>query len=451
MRTNLPYTLQNSFAPARDEAEVQSLLNNDVYKFLMLDFILARPEYTNLNVRWKMKVRNQDVKLWNVIPEWEFRAQLDTTQSIWWVSPADISYLRGMTSVTGRPLLREEILKFLETFRLPDYFLESDKAGGYNLSFEGSWATSMMWEILSLKIVNSLYLYNYAKKAKITPVEWNRIMTGLMGRLYTDIDTVKADPRITFSEFGTRRAASTDIHRQVLEILQSELPGQCTGTSNVMLAREFGQNNPRGTNAHELRMIPTALQDSPEDIITTMYDIDRQWMAHFPELAILLPDTFGTSFYYKNAPRDIIEGHIGTRFDSKDPIIAIPEYVNFLLENGQDPLIKMGIPSDGLDARSIRDITDKCSGMVGKLTYGWGTGLTNNTKGLFPREKENFGPFGSFSVVVKPDAVKRSDGTWVSCVKLSDNPNKAIGSPERVELFKKTFWVAGMSEQNVVV
>ena len=451
MRTNLPYTLQNSFAPARDEAEVQSLLNNDVYKFLMLDFILARPEYANLNVRWKMKVRNQDVKLWNVIPEWEFRAQLDTTQSIWWVSPADISYLRGMTSIGGRPLLREETLKFLETFRLPDYFLESDKAGGYNLSFEGSWATSMMWEILSLKIVNSLYLYNYAKKAKITPVEWNRIMTGLMGRLYTDIDTVKADPRITFSEFGTRRAASTDIHRQVLEILQSELPGQCTGTSNVMLAREFGQNNPRGTNAHELRMIPTALQDSPEDIITTMYDIDRQWMAHFPELAILLPDTFGTSFYYKNAPRDIIEGHIGTRFDSKDPIIAIPEYVNFLLENGQDPLIKMGIPSDGLDARSIRDITDKCSGMVGKLTYGWGTGLTNNTKGLFPREKENFGPFGSFSVVVKPDAVKRSDGTWVSCVKLSDNPNKAMGSPERVELFKKTFWVAGMSEQSVVV
>lgn len=43
-------------------------------------------------------------------------------------------------------------------------------------------------------------------------------------------------------------------------------------------------------------------------------------------------------------------------------------------------MVKMGIPSDGLDAGSIRDITEKCSGMVGKLTYGWGTGLTNNTK-----------------------------------------------------------------------
>ena len=58
-----------------------------------------------------------------------------------------------------------------------------------------------MWEILALKIVNSLYLYNYAKKAKITPVEWNKIMTRMMGRLYDDIDAIKADPRITFSEF----------------------------------------------------------------------------------------------------------------------------------------------------------------------------------------------------------------------------------------------------------
>ena len=126
MRTNLPYTLQNSFAPARDEAEVQSLLNNDVYKFLMLDFILAHPEYRDLNVRWMMKVRNQDVKLGNIIPEAEFLAQLDATQAIPGVSPADISYLRGMTSTTGRPLLREETLRFLETFKLPEYSLERD-------------------------------------------------------------------------------------------------------------------------------------------------------------------------------------------------------------------------------------------------------------------------------------------------------------------------------------
>lgn len=90
--------------------------------------------------------------------------------------------------------------------------------------------------------------------------------------------------------------------------------------------------------------------------------------------------------------------------------------------------------------------------MVGKLAYGWGTGLTNNTKGLFPAEKEKFGPWGSFSLVIKPDAVWRPDrGEWVSCVKLSDNPNKAMGSRERVEFFKNTFGVSGMEAKKVEV
>jgi nicotinate phosphoribosyltransferase len=452
MNTSLPYTLQNCFAAARDEAEVSNLLNNDIYKFLMLDFILAHPEYRNMRVRWAMKVRDPSVRLANVIPEQALRSQLDMTKSIAWVSEADLSYLRGMTSSTGRRLFREETLQFLKNFRLPDYKLENDGNGGYDLSFEGSWVESMMWEIPALKIVNSLYLYHYAKKASITPSEWNGIMTKTFARLYEDIDTIKWEPCVTFSEFGTRRAASTDIHRRVLEILQGELPWQCLGSSNVMLSREFGSSNPRGTNAHELRMIPTAFEDVSEDIIAKMYEVDRQWMTHFPELAILLPDTFGSSFYYKNAPQDIIEWHTGVRFDSKDPMVAIPEYVNWLLENRQDPMKKVGIPSDWLDAKSMVEIVRHNVDLIGNLTHGFGTGLTNNTKWTFPKAKENFGPFASFSVVVKPEAVWREDrGEWVSTVKLSDNPNKAMGSVERVELFKKTFGVEGMEKQAVLV
>lgn len=206
----------------------------------------------------------------------------------------------------------------------------------------------MLWEIYGLKIVNSLYLYHYAKKAKLSPSEWNGVMTRMFARLYENTGKVKSDPRITFSEFGTRRAASTDIHRQVYEILQNELPGQCLGTSNVMLAKEFGQNNPKGTNAHELRMIPTAFEDSAEGIIARMYEVDRQWQAHYPELGILLPDTFGSSFYFANCPEDIARKHTGCRIDSKDPHDAIPEYVDFLRKWNIDPKTKIALPSDGL-------------------------------------------------------------------------------------------------------
>lgn len=163
MHTHLPYTLSNSFAAARDEAEVDNLLNTDVYKFLMLDFFLAHPEYRNIKVRWKMKVRNKDVKLANVIPEKALTEQLDATRRIKGITQADTSYMRGM-QVGTRRLLREETLSFLQNFQLPDYQLEKDGNGGYDLTFEGSWVDSMLWEIYGLKIVNSLYLYHYAKK-----------------------------------------------------------------------------------------------------------------------------------------------------------------------------------------------------------------------------------------------------------------------------------------------
>lgn len=451
MRNNLPYTLQNSFAVARDEAEVDNLLNTDIYKFLMLDFVLAHPEYRDMRVRWKTTVRDKGIHIANIIPEWALREQLDATRSIKGISQADASYMRGM-QVGNRSILREETLSFLQDFQLPEYQLQADDAWWYDLSFEWTWADSMLWEIYALKIVNSLYLYHYAKKAKLTPSEWNGVMTRMFARLYENVENIKSDPRITFSEFGTRRAASTDIHRQVYNILQNELPWQCVGTSNVMLSREFGQNNPKWTNAHELRMIPTAFEDEWEQIIAKMYDIDRQWQSHFPELAILLPDTYGSSFYFEHAPRDIAMQHTGCRIDSKDPIIAIPEYLDFLRKWDIDPQTKIALPSDGLTFDIIKNTTDRFHSAIGTLTNWWGTELSNNTKGTLPKDREKFWPFGSMSIVIKPDAVWREDrNEWVSCVKLSDNLNKAMWSPDRVYLFKKTFGVEGMEKQTVVV
>lgn len=450
MKSSLPFRTSELFAVARDEAEVTTFLNNDIYKFLMLDFILAHSEYRNLTVKWKMKIRSGNMQTAHVIPEEALREQLDAVKSIRGVSQADISFLRGMTRPDGQRLFREETLSFLNTFRLPEYDLKRGDDGNYEMEFEGPWITSMMWEIPALKIINTLYLYHYIKKSQLSPSELNQIFTEVFGRLYKDISTIQQDESITFSEFGTRRSASTDIQRMILEVLEDRLKWQCLGTSNVMLAREFGNFNPKWTNAHELRMIPTALYDTPEDIVKAMYDVDRKWAKHFPGLSVLLPDTYGTTFYFENCPKDIVEVHNGCRFDSKDPLISIPEYVDFLLKHEKDPMKYVGIPSDGLDAPSVLQITRAHKDKIGKITYGIGTNLTNNTKGTFPKE-ELFWPFWSFSVVIKPDAVKRTDGTWVSCIKLSDNPEKATGEKRRVAFFKSIFGAKWMLEQKVSV
>lgn len=158
-------------------------------------------------------------------------------------------------------------------------------------------------------------------------------------------------------EFGTRRGMSTDFHRMVYDILRAEAPEQCIGSSNIMLSMEHGEPNAKGTNAHELRMIPLALIDDPQELVAAMYDIDRQRAHHHPDLAVLLPDTYGTSFYLDHCPSDIAQLHTGNRIDSKDPHDAIPEYVAFLERHGIDPQTRAALPSDGLTAHKSVDIT----------------------------------------------------------------------------------------------
>lgn len=307
----------------------------------MLDFILAHPEYKGLNVKWAMKIRNPDIKTLEVIPREILEAQLAMAQEkITGLSESEISYLRGMERGPESRMFREETLEFLKNFSLPDYEIGAEN-GNYTLSFTGPWETSMMWEIIALKIVNALYISQYIKKEKLTDTQFTQMMNSVTGRLFDDIAILKETPQATFSEFGTRRAMSSVWQRDVNRILADMLPEQYAGTSNVLIAKEMGGANPRGTNAHELRMIPTALYDTPEEIMREMYEVDKKWQKHFPELALLLPDAYGTDFYLRNAPEEIIKKHTGMRFDSKDPMEAIPQYIHWLIENGQDPMTKV--------------------------------------------------------------------------------------------------------------
>jgi len=396
------YKPEDFFPTLREEAEVDNLLNNDIYKFFMLDFILAHPEYKGIPVRWKMTVRSTDIKTAEVIPLEKLESQLEMTkEKIAGISEADVSFLRGITNSTWERLFREETLDFLKDFKLPKYRIWTDESGNYELEFEWPWEQSMMWEIFGLKIVNTLYLSEYIKKERISDVEFTKMMNEVIFRLFSDIEKFKKTPEVNFSEFGTRRSLGTPFQRMVNTILASELPGQYLWTSNVMISREMWSANPKWTNAHELRMIPTALYDTPEEIIKEMYEVDRKWAKHYPELAILLPDTYGTSYYLENCPEDIIKTHVGMRFDSKDPMEAIPEYIDWLLENGQDPQKKIWIPSDWLNAVNASEIAEAFHKKLGKLSFGIWTNLTNNTKWTWPRDVEPHGPLNELNYLKK--------------------------------------------------
>jgi len=445
------YKPTDIFAVAREEAEIQSITNNDVYKFYMLDFILNHPEYKDTPVEWKMTIRNPDIKTADIIPKEQLIEQLKQAQNIKGITEKETKYLENLKFDNWRKIFSTKTIDFLKNFKLPDFEVENDWNWNYEMTFVGPWQNSMMWEIFGLKIINTLYLYNYVKKEKLTNNEFNQIIQTTLSRLFEDIKTFKSEPVTKFAEFGTRRSMSTDFQKIVNQILEENLPWQYLGTSNVMIANEMNHKKVIWTNAHELRMVTTALYDNPDNIINENYNVDIKWAKHFPELAILLPDTYGTTKYFENAPKEIIENHIWNRIDSKDPFKAIPEYINWLVSNGVDPMTKSAIPSDGLTAKKATEITKAFKDKIWNIAFGIGTNLTNNTKNTWPRNDENKSLFGSFSVVIKPSRVQRPDWTWTSTVKLSDNPNKATWDKQRVEKFKKIFWVSGFENEKVEV
>jgi nicotinate phosphoribosyltransferase len=99
--------------------------------------------------------------------------------------------------------------------------------------------------------------------------------------------------------------------------------------------------------------------------------------------------------------------------------------------------------SDAMDVDSIEESVRALRGQV-NLSFGWGTNLTNDFVGCAPAGGD--GPLKAISLVCK---VVEADGR--PAVKLSDNPNKLLGSPEEVERYRRIFGVSGMKAVPVVV
>ena len=76
-----------------------------------------------------------------------------------------------------------------------------------------------------------------------------------------------------------------------------------------------------------------------------------------------------------------------------------------------------------------------------KVSFGWGTMLTNDFKGL--ADDDALAPF---SLVCK--AVSANGRPTV---KLSDNPNKAMGPTAEIDRYKQVFGVGEQVEMEVVV
>ena len=138
-------------------------------------------------------------------------------------------------------------------------------------------------------------------------------------------------------------------------------------------------------------------------------------------LLIMLPDTFGTTQFLEDAPAWVLDW-TGQRVDSKPPMEAGDEYIDWIERRGGDPKTKRLIASDGLDVDDILTLHRYFEGRI-RFSAGWGTLLTNDFRGCHPRGEATLEPL---SLVCKLTSVGGRP-----TVKLSDNANKRWGQRMR--------------------
>jgi nicotinate phosphoribosyltransferase len=412
---------------------VRSLIDTDFYKLLMCQSIFRNKPETN--VTFSLINRSHAIRLADLIDIGELREQLDHVRTLS-LSRGESTWLRGNTFYGKRQMFRPDFMQWFEGLRLPDYHLEK-RAGQYELTFEGRWPDVMLWEIPALSIL--MELRSRAVLQTLGRFELQVLYARAMTKLWEKIERLRNVPGLRIADFGTRRRHSFLWQDWCVQAMQEGLGGAFTGTSNCLIAMR-SELEAIGTNAHELPMVYGALANSDAELAAAPYQVLADWQEeHDGNLRIILPDTFGTEGFLRNAP-DWLADWTGIRIDSGDPATGAETAIRWWKERGEDPKQKLIIFSDGLDVEEIERLHGQFAGRV-KVSFGWGTMLTNDFRGLAAGDA-----LAPFSLVCK--AVSANGRPTV---KLSDNPNKAMGPKAEIERYKRVFGVGAQKAVEVLV
>lgn len=278
---------------------------------------------------------------------------------------------------------------------------------------------------LQMEVTDKLYkvtLYEVPLLAMVSELR-NR----LAGLTYDEADVLhRLDAKIAlankeglkFSEFGTRRRFSYELHSLVCAHLKQHCPEMCVGTSNVHLAMKYDMV-PCGTFPHEWIMFHAACWGYQEANYLGL----RDWVRTYDgDLGICLIDTLTTDVFLKNFSRKHAKLFDGVRQDSGDEIVIGEKIIARYKELGIDPTTKTIVFSNALNFEKFARINQYFKGRI-RVSAGIGTNLTNDT-GHRPS-----------NIVMKLSRCRiNANQTWRKCIKISDDLGKHMGDDREFEI-----------------
>ena len=227
---------------------------------------------------------------------------------------------------------------------------------------------------------------------------------------------------INFSEFGTRRRFSSQVHEHVVDYIHLK-SNTCTGTSNVFYAKRFNMK-PIGTFPHEWVMFHGACFGYKRANYLSLEDWIKVYRG---DLGIALVDTYTTKSFLRTLTKQQALLLSGFRQDSGDEFEVGEMIISRLKEFGIDPTTKTIVFSNALDFEKADKINnyfkDKC-----KVSFGIGTNLTCDIEPI---------KIKPCNIVMKLSRCRLSPkDEWENCIKISDDAGKHMGDDKEFEIAK---------------
>ena len=377
---------------------ITSLLDTDLYKFTMMQVVLH--QYPGAQVEYRFRCRNAGVALAPFVNE--IREEIRALCSLRF-QDAELAYLRSLR------FIKSDFVDFLGLFKLGEKYVQVTPlpSGEIDITIQGPWLHTILFEIPVLVIVNVVYFRNTQKVPDFA--EGRRRLDAKIGQLQAP-----GLAELKIADYGTRRRFSRAWHEEVLRVLCARLGtgmhGQFAGTSNVLYAMKLGVT-PLGTMAHEYLQACQALGPRLRDSQVFGFEV---WAKEYRgDLGIALSDVYGMSAFLRDFDLYFCKLFDGARHDSGDPFAWGERLLQHYRDNRVDPLTKTLIFSDALTVPRTIELFQRFHGRC-QLAFGIGTNLTNDL-GYEPLQ-----------VVIK---MTRCNGQPVA--KLSDTPGKGMCDDEK--------------------
>ncbi|OXL26820.1 nicotinate phosphoribosyltransferase [Psychrobacter sp. DAB_AL32B] len=383
------------------EPIITSLLDNDLYKFTMLQAMLHQFPQTHGVYRFRCRNNEDTVYPLADIKE-QLEKQLDSLCELRFLED-ELEYLRGLR------FMRSDFVDYLELFKLKRRFItvSTDDKGRLFIDIEGPMIQAMFFEVFVLAIVNELYFNALSDTSVIEKGQRRLDKKVALLHSYAAAQAKNSHdiPPFIVADFGTRRRFNKHWQAHVVETLHQAEPKIVSGTSNVYLAKKLGIT-PIGTMAHEFmqafQALDVRLRDSQKAAL-------EAWVHEYRgDLGIALTDVVGMDAFLRDFDLYFAKLFDGLRHDSGDPYIwgdkAIAHYNKLKI----DPRTKILTFSDGLDLNKAWDLHQYFKDRI-KTSFGIGTNLTNDM-GITP-----------LNIVLK---LVECNGQPVA--KLSDSPGKTM-------------------------